>query len=655
MPKKKHYNGYNKGNGYNGRQDRSTNNNNGPDYAHAPYNFIPFSNKVDTPHIYAGRDDENFPPFDESFDDAYTGYVDFEMKNLTPISINQGLDSEDQGFYKNAQGQYIIPGATIRGFIRTHCELLSFSYPKFIRDQYFTYRDLAGRGSSKNQYTERVVKSKKSQNGKRFSELNNVQAGYIYKVKEQGTMHWYIQPVKAFGEYRKTFFKVHELDIRDKLDDNQKMYTSIDRRNPRNNRTNRYYAPYRSNRTVYFDYDKNRNCVTFDHEKFEGHLLNSMNIRGKLHHYLVSTEVESGVKPFEVDQEMILTYQNEFEDNFIKKNPGSKEVDPQDIRDFYCLPKEEGLENGKIFFYKKEKNKLIGFGATPYLRIFYDHHTSKGIPYTQKEGLDYTEALFGYTNDEGALKGRLSFRDAILDGSAIEYKEKRILSDPRGTSYQLYLEQHTTDVKQLKTYNDDFQLRGYKFYWKQKNAHAGDEGNGNEKIFSTLNCIEAGHTFKGRIYFNNLYSDELGLLLCALQYKKANVPEPETFLIGKGKPYGFGKIEVENVQVYTFYPEKENRFTSLNAYVDPEPMDAEIFKDDFRDLLLDTINRELKEGQFNNLEALPTYKTYLAYAKSGNMDDYLYENQQKTYMDVGDFRNRKPLQDANEIMKKYGK
>ena len=50
--------------------------------------------------------------------------------------------------------------------------------------------------------------------------------------------------------------------------------------------------------------------------------------------------------------------------------------------------------------------------------------------------------------------------------------------------------------------------------------------------------------FKGKIKFNNLNEDELGLLLWALYIH----PDAQQN-IGKGKPYGFGNIKVKDISL----------------------------------------------------------------------------------------------------------
>lgn len=57
-----------------------------------------------------------------------------------------------------------------------------------------------------------------------------------------------------------------------------------------------------------------------------------------------------------------------------------------------------------------------------------------------------------------------------------------------------------------------------------------------------LHPLKEGTSFKGRIKFKNLAKDELGLVLWALELEKDCYQS-----IGMGKPYGLGRIKVEDV------------------------------------------------------------------------------------------------------------
>ena len=76
-------------------------------YVGAPYNFIPFS---EVKSVYADK-----PPAHNSMESKLiSGEIEYEMTAQTPIFTDDGKCH----FHKDANGQYSIPGSSIRGLIR---------------------------------------------------------------------------------------------------------------------------------------------------------------------------------------------------------------------------------------------------------------------------------------------------------------------------------------------------------------------------------------------------------------------------------------------------------------------------------------------------------------------------------------------------------
>ena len=209
------------------------------------------------------------------------------------------------------------------------------------------------------------------------------------------------------------------------------------------------------------------------------------------------------------------------------------------------------------FFYKIEDGKVKYFGRSPYLRIFYKKSVRDCILTKKNRGIDYPSALYGYTKDgngptstqENNFKSRVSFSDAICTNPKVIKEERKLaLSGPKPTSYTMYLIQDGIELKrEIDTYSTDgnVEVRGSKFYWLHKNPTYKIDPNVSENILTCVkNMVQKGSTFKGKIYFENLTDDELGLLLLSLNYNsdcKEN--------IGMGKPLGYGKIQIKNVEL----------------------------------------------------------------------------------------------------------
>ena len=122
---------------------RDENNN----YVGAPYNFIPF-----TPKQYE-YPKKHLPMHDDIEDDLISGEIVYEMKAETDIFVDDGTDAHH--FYKNARGQYSIPGSSVRGLFRTNVQILSFSsFEDDIDDYALMFRNVAGSSeTNKDEYT----------------------------------------------------------------------------------------------------------------------------------------------------------------------------------------------------------------------------------------------------------------------------------------------------------------------------------------------------------------------------------------------------------------------------------------------------------------------------------------------------------------------
>ena len=437
------------------------------DFSFAPYNFIPFP-EVPVPKPYAKK--EELPGHDESDKEFFSGRIGFNVKALSEIAVGGNRITEGgrnvNDFCRDVSGRFVIPGSTMRGFIRSHAEILGFAYPEYITDETYLYRKLAGNcKTARTEYNEELKADKEG--GLRLP--NGVKAGWIYK---KGTSY-YIQPVREFGKTGTTFFQIHERDLRkaDVLTSNQYMYTGLIRKfyphNPNNlnaelrsynrdlgNAKNGNYKPYRGY-TVSFDYEDGRVLHIGGKEaEFKGTVLNSAWMNGKTHHYLVSAEAVG--EAFEVPRDQVAEYNADYEKNCIQ----NKKL----YKSFYGLPDDKDKEKRKLFFYKKGRDgRLIGFGPTPYFRIFYKQAVKAGIPMdNQKSGYDYVQGMFGFVNGQDAYKGRITFCDAVYTGSGMRLNNLPVLlMGPRGTAIQMYLDQRGKDSNTLNTYNTKkFKLRG---------------------------------------------------------------------------------------------------------------------------------------------------------------------------------------------------
>lgn len=285
------------------------------DYASAPYNFIPFPDKV------AYRHNINDLTHDKFYKNLKSGYIEYSIKTLTPLFVDNG-----KGEFFKINDEYVIPAGTVRGKVYSNAEILSSSYPRFIKDKMFWHRGCFEDTVLKDVYEKKVKPNKNDKINK------YVRAGYL--KRENGK--WIIQPTVKVGEKNFEIIKEERLTyLRKYLNDNSYMYMDnkykedtkkdfwkeIDnlrkQKYKKEQLLNKYlntgFKPYFKN-VVYWVSDENVNikCILGNkYKKFEntkyGMLMNSNNLSYKQVHYLIYEEDEKAY-PIEIQQHIINQY-----------------------------------------------------------------------------------------------------------------------------------------------------------------------------------------------------------------------------------------------------------------------------------------------------------------------------------------------------------
>ncbi len=658
----------------------------------APYNYIPMDENIRVNDPYKngeteeGMEEGKLPSFRNQFK-RNSGYVDFTMRALTPIAVNTG--AEEGEFCKDVNGNYVIPGSTVKGFIRSNAEKLSFANPAInglIENEVYHFRGFASASKKIREDYSKVMKS--DRNEKRSLRIaKGVMAGYIYKTEDVDGDHYWIRPAKPFGVYDATFFRIHEADLYDEedrgiLDEDCYMYTTrIDKfyNDPKDHTSdetklknyndeleqvkNDDYHPYRLTEPVWFEYfskDNKVKHVGWDREKLmqkrkadgknewrdqfnQGFLVNSAYMRGKTSHYLVSTQKDKVGTELEISKEDWESYEDDYNRSCIQ----NKELIQN--AEFYKLPDQYGIDNAKLFFFIQKDGKVVGFGPSPYFRIKYEHESTFGIPKTyQRETMDYVSAMFGYIDEDGkrngSYKGRLSFMDAKADRSCTASHEEMVLNNPKPTAVQMYLDQTGKDKRTLSTYSDsDFKMRGYKIYWKRNGVAKWTPENDNENIVSHIETVESGVGFKARVYFDNLRDDELGLLLKSIRFSDKSDAK-ETHMIGKGKPYGYGKIEIQDVNLCLY--DNATRFTSFGLGFVSEHRAEEKYREAFVKRIMNNEAVDSANLDYMNSTTIADYAKYVSLEICGqytNPDD-------RVYMDLDGYGEMLPLPSMKSIL-----
>lgn len=157
-------------------------------YVGAPFNFVPFNDKV------VPVDEEQMNVRGSFKKEQYTGEISYTLTAKTPICIDDGQGK----FFRNEYNEIAIPGSSMRGLIRNNVQVLGLSgFADDIDDYTLMYRDVTG-GMDKEFYKEILDPGKAPVGGEGFSILKNVSAGYI--SCEEDKYYIYKTDVDSLGD-----------------------------------------------------------------------------------------------------------------------------------------------------------------------------------------------------------------------------------------------------------------------------------------------------------------------------------------------------------------------------------------------------------------------------------------------------------------------
>jgi len=340
------------------------------------------------------------------------------------------------------------------------------------------------------------------------------------------------------------------------------------------------FEPYQKN--IFFKRTANNGVesISFtpsDNNPEKAYLFNSTAARSKRSHYFVMEPVEVNAQKYFVPESVINGYKRNMEKFRIEKSENKGNIiEFYNIFEKYDeLIKSEGSENGLIVFFKTDEKternsfEVSSIGRTPYFKI--EHKTQLADILGEKEpnNVDYANALFGFIvnnqKEDGeshfAYKSRLRFSPVDIKGEpSQDTVNNLVLMTPQASASAMYLQQPYKN--QILTYEDkeeSLQLNGYKYYHVLKQLVEAKEKE-NKDILSSRKALKMnGVHLEGRIYFHNISRIELGLLLLSLDWKELqkskefngyiadyNNKIQDTYeLIGGAKPYGYGKVKIE--------------------------------------------------------------------------------------------------------------
>lgn len=634
-------------------------------YSVSPYNFVSLPSKA----VSRYNNPKELPAHNSLQNrdgkELLSGVIEYTMEAMTPIIVSGGMIDKDALFFKNLTGDYAIPGNTIRGMVRTNSQTLSFSnivrghrdgkYPESeIADSKFLFRDITGNGS----LAERYRNILNIDRNKRISK--NMKAGYMVKEGKK----YFIKPA-IFLKEGMPYLRVDEILLRKIYDKDLKgiefMYEeslinsekelgvlnkAVAERKDRTSQRKiqdilkrhsreKWYKPYQLE--ISFEYYSNDKAfkVTKVGRKGKysnnGYILSGGFIRGKRSHYVVG-DIEENSGMIEISHDDKEAY---IDDLIMTKKMSKSDRKMAKDQGFFGLPSDNEI---KPIFFIQNNNKLH-FGFTPYLRMIYSKSILDGIcpSYKDVKGISYTDSLFGFINlkdDKGInlnYKSRISFEDAVAHEGAMVDKDSTIrmlLAEPKPTSYNLYLKQKlNADKKQLKIYEDDFEIRGIKQYWLKDYIEMPDlEKSKAENMIFTIHPLKESTKFSGKIHFSNLEEDELGLLIWSLKLDDNCYQN-----IGLAKPYGFGRVKLDDISLKVENLEKKYDEFSFDYMEDME-------LDKYLDMYKKTFSNKYLSGKSINEQESIKELMYIKKTLIDKKDASWYR-----YMELDEFKDRKVL------------
>ncbi|CZE46259.1 TIGR03986 family type III CRISPR-associated RAMP protein [Campylobacter geochelonis] len=562
--------------------------------AHAPYNFVPLNDKVvefdkildlklDKDGNLESKEDSEIYGLSKFHDGANSGFIELEIEALTAIFVGDSSKSKENTseFFKSGD-KYAIPGSSLRGMTRVLVEVASYSKFMTFNDSEFSFRNIAGEfgDSLKKYYLSKL--SQKNQKGKFEAKA---QAGFLRKV---GFRDYEIIPAKM------TKMKYAE-DNRYK-DKNEEDYPNMEIKLFKNNSFTIFYYEVYSGAI-----DKKKYFYKFELDETKRQAIKVPYNNIKLY------EKDNLRQP---QRDVFLDLLKELNK---KLNTTTKKY-PHGVPCFYI---------------KNEiKNEVEIFGHTPYFRIPYSRKISSSIPLElrNKTKFDLSEAIFG---KETIIASRVFFEDAKLESEAkFEKEENLILSSPKPTSYNLYLENtNLNNISQIKHYDSPgSKIRGYKFYHHKNHRY---ENTPQSNITKTVKPLSKGAKFKGKIRFENLSDIELGALLFVL-----NLPKNRHHKIGMGKPLGFGSIDIKTTLKLADIKERyANVFDTKGGFYQPvkSGIDMGCLKKEFEKFILEKIDS--KNTSLWDEDRLKELKVMLDFTNKDKLKN-------RSYMELDSFKHK---------------
>lgn len=533
----------------------------------APYNFVPLENRAFYPS-WANHISQDIP-----FEDGVSGSIEYTIEAETPIFVRNGYTDRkdpDTKFSQTPNGQYFIPGTSIKGEIRNVLEILSFGKMTQVQDARFGIRDLSNNPEG------RFYRQK----------IQNVHCGWLYKrLAKDGSEEYLINDCGTPGRIAPEVIDEH--------------YGTALAAFGQNLALNRQYADNDDEEKLRSTYNKYENIlnISLESQDIEKSLSGTFSTVPDNYNRIIADFSSNGKKgcivvtgqPSRREPERRRGKYYEFV--FFESNTNENEkVESQIIDDFITIHKnnydykniwKRYLNEGKrvpVFFMRRngDDGPIDAIGLAYMFRIPTANFIKGAIPIELQSNRrkDLAECIFGTAKESlGQLKGRVNISHAFACGTPNKCGiVTTVLGSPKPSYGPLYASSGT--------WNDaNAQIKGRKRYPVRTTLLPPNEGTDAQTC--KFIPLDQGTSFKGRITFHNLKECELGALIAALTF---NGHPDCCHSIGEAKPLGYGKVKIsiDKLSVISI----KDIFTKTD---DPTQQETDYYFNKFKDVMTENI------------------------------------------------------------------
>ena len=531
----------------------------------APYNFVPLENRAFYPS-WANHISQDIP-----FEDGVSGSIEYTIEAETPIFVRNGYTDRkdsDTKFSQTPNGQYFIPGTSIKGEIRNVLEILSFGKMTQVQDARFGIRDLSNNPEG------RFYRQK----------IQNVHCGWLYKrLAKDGSEEYLINDCGTPGRIAPEVIDEH--------------YGTALAAFGQNLALNRQYADNDDEEKLRSAYNKYENIlnISLESQDIEKRLSGTFSTVPDNYNRIIADFSSNGKKgcivvtgqPSRREPERRRGKYYEFV--FFESNTNEK-VESQIIDDFITNHKnnydykniwKRYLNEGKrvpVFFMRRNGNlgPIDAIGLAYMFRIPTANFIKGAIPIELQSNRrkDLAECIFGTAKESlKQLKGRVNISHAFACGTPNKCGiVTTVLGSPKPSYGPLYASSGT--------WNDaNAQIKGRKRYPVRTTLLPPNEGTDSQTC--KFIPLDQGTSFKGRITFHNLKECELGALIAALTF---NGHPDCCHSIGEAKPLGYGKVKIsiDKLSVISI----KDIFAKTD---DPTQQETDYYFNKFKDVMTENI------------------------------------------------------------------